>query len=61
MKIEFEPNQLIDNRYQIIEKLDEGGIGAVWKASDSRTNNSLVVLKMPLEYQIRSPENEIYD
>ena len=50
MKIEFEPNQLIDNRYQIIEKLDEGGMGAVWKATDSRTNDSVVVLKFPLKY-----------
>ena len=46
----FEPNQLIDNRYKIIKKLDEGGMGAVWKATDSRTNNSIVVLKFPLEY-----------
>ena len=54
MKIEFEPNQLIDNRYKIIKKLDEGGMGAVWKATDSRTNDSAVVLKFPLKY--RDPE-----
>ena len=46
----FEPNQLIDNRYKIIKKLDEGGMGAVWKATDSRTNDSVVVLKFPLKY-----------
>ena len=50
MKIEFEPNQLIDNRYKIIKKLDEGGMGAVWKATDARTNDSIVVLKFPLKY-----------
>ena len=50
----FEPNQLIDNRYKIIKKLDEGGMGAVWKATDARTNDSVVVLKFPLKY--RDPE-----
>ena len=50
----FEPNQLIDNRYKIIKKLDEGGMGAVWKATDARTNDSIVVLKIPLKY--RDPE-----
>ena len=46
----FKPNQLIDNRYRIIQKLDEGGMGAVWKATDARTNDSVVVLKFPLKY-----------
>ena len=50
----FEPNQLIDNRYKIIKKIDEGGMGAVWKATDARTNDSIVVLKFPLKY--RDPE-----
>ena len=50
-KIELQPHQIIDDRYKIIERLGQGGMGAVWKASDSRTNDSLVVLKMPLDYQ----------
>ena len=50
MNIEFETDQIIDGRYKIIQKLDEGGMGAVWKASDSRTNDSMVVLKFPLKY-----------
>ena len=52
--MDFKPNQIIDNRYKIIKKLDEGGMGAVWKATDSRTNDSIVVLKFPLKY--RDPE-----
>lgn len=45
----FESNQLIDNRYKIIEKLGEGGMGTVWKALDTRVNDE-VVLKLPLKY-----------
>ena len=52
--MDFKPNQIIDNRYKIIKKLDEGGMGAVWKATDARTNDSIVVLKFPLKY--RDPE-----
>jgi serine/threonine protein kinase len=51
MNIELKPNQIIDNRYKIIKKLDEGGMGEVWKATDSRTNDSIVVLKFPLKHQ----------
>jgi hypothetical protein len=47
-KLNFEPNQLIDNRYKIIQKLDQGGMGAVWKALDTKLGDE-VVLKVPLE------------
>ena len=43
----LEPNQLIDNRYKIIEKLGEGGMGAVWRAQHAALGDE-VVLKMPL-------------
>lgn len=45
-KIELQPDQIIDERHTIIEPLGEGRMGAVWKASGSRTNGSHVVLKM---------------
>lgn len=44
----FKPNQLIDDRYRIIAKLDQGGMGAVWKATDTKLDDE-VVLKIPLE------------
>ena len=49
-QIKFETGDIIDDRYKIISHLGEGGMGAVWKASDARTNDSIVVLKFPLKY-----------
>ena len=49
-QIRFAPGDVIDGRYKIISHLGEGGMGAVWKASDARTNDSIVVLKFPLKY-----------
>ena len=45
----FEPNQIIDNRYQIISRLGQGGMGAVWKAIDTKHDDE-VVIKMPLNH-----------
>ena len=45
--MKISPEQVIDDRYRVIEKLGEGGMGAVWKAVDAKHGDE-VVIKMPL-------------
>ena len=52
--MKLEPDQIIDNRYIVIEPMGHGGMGAVWKAKDTKTHDSLVVIKTPLRF--RDPE-----
>ena len=47
--MQLEPNQLIDNRYKVIEHLGQGGMGAVWKAIDIKLDDD-VVIKLPLNH-----------
>ena len=43
----LKPTQFIENRYKVIEHLGQGGMGAVWKALDTKHDDE-VVIKMPL-------------
>jgi serine/threonine-protein kinase len=45
--MKLEPKQIIDKRYQIVERIGQGGMGEVWKATDQRMGDE-VVLKSPL-------------
>lgn len=40
-------NQIIDNRYKVLEHIGQGGMGSVWKALDQQLDGE-VVIKTPL-------------
>ena len=41
--MQLKPNQLIDDRYQVIENLDKLGRGSVWKSLDTQQNSNVVI------------------
>src|SRR5579871_2475813 len=41
----FTPGQLVENRYQVIQKLGSGGMGQVYEAIDTRLNDQRIALK----------------
>lgn len=43
----IKPDQVIYNRYKILARLGQGGMGEVWKATDQQLGDE-VVIKMPL-------------
>ena len=49
----FSPGDIVQERYQIIEKLGQGGFGITYKAYDRQQSNLIVVVK-----QIKIVENE---
>ncbi len=50
-----EVGKLFDNRYQIIRKIAEGGMGAVYQATDNHTNQS-VAIKLILPYKAENKD-----
>ena len=45
--MQFSTDQIIDDRYRVLERLGQGGMGEVWKALDQQMNDE-VVIKIPL-------------
>lgn len=45
--MQLKPDQIIDNRYKVIQRLGQVGMGSVWKAVDQQLDDE-VVIKMPL-------------
>ena len=46
--MQLKPDQIVDNRYKVIRRLGQGGMGSVWKAIDTNLGDE-VALKIPLE------------
>ena len=49
-------NTLLNNRYLIIQKIGQGGMGAVYKASDTRLGQKLVAVKELSEAALTDPK-----
>jgi serine/threonine protein kinase len=52
------PTQIIADRYLILEKIAQGGMGAIYKAQDQRLNNKVVAFKEIVESAIAAEERK---
>src|ERR1044071_7875474 len=49
------PNTILDDRFQIVEMMCEGGMGRVWTAKDLKNNSAKIIIK---EIKMEHIENE---
>lgn len=50
--VSFQPGQVLDDRFKIVEVLSRSGMATIFKAEDNQNGNQLVAVKVPhLEYE----------
>jgi serine/threonine-protein kinase len=50
--------KLLDNRYQLVEFIGQGGMALVYKALDQRTHHYVAVKILKPEYMFTRPQGE---
>ena len=54
------PNAILNNRYLILQKIGQGGMGAVYKTSDTRQPGMLWAVKEMSDAAITNPQEQAY-